>query len=248
MLNRLDDYPIHQTPEPVAHPATSDRNVYDRTWFNGYTADGAYYFGIGMAIYPHRGVLDCAFSVVEQGGRQHCFYGSRRAPLERTDMRVGPFRLEILEPLRRTRVVLDDNESGVSCDLTFSARTSAIQENRQTRYQGNRAVYDVTRFDQFGRWSGTLQHPDGCISVDDATCHGTKDRSWGVRRVGEAETGGAPQTSGSSFWEPTSAWRQRGIVFVITRAPVWLHLPKSISSRSSATSARSRSNRSCASR
>jgi hypothetical protein len=89
VLNKLDDYPIHQTPEPIAHAATSDRNVYDRTWFNGYSGDGAYYFGIGMAIYPHRGILDCAFSVVERDGRQHCFYGSRRAPLERTDMQVG---------------------------------------------------------------------------------------------------------------------------------------------------------------
>ena len=70
MLNKLDDYPIHQTPEPIAHAATSDRNVYDRTWFNGYSGDGSYYFGIGMAIYPHRGILDCAFSVV----------AARRAP------------------------------------------------------------------------------------------------------------------------------------------------------------------------
>ena len=30
MLTKGDDYPIHQTPEPVAHPASSDRNVYDR--------------------------------------------------------------------------------------------------------------------------------------------------------------------------------------------------------------------------
>ena len=67
MLNKLDDFPIHQTPEPIAHPATSDRNVYDRTWFNGYAADGSDYFGIGMAIYPHRGILDCAFSVVRAG-------------------------------------------------------------------------------------------------------------------------------------------------------------------------------------
>lgn len=50
MLNKLDDYPVHQTSEPLAHPATSDRNVYDRTWFNGYAADGSYYFGIGMAM------------------------------------------------------------------------------------------------------------------------------------------------------------------------------------------------------
>src|SRR2546425_1194423 len=39
MLTKFDDYAIHQTPEPIAHPASSDRNVYDRYWFNGY-ADG----------------------------------------------------------------------------------------------------------------------------------------------------------------------------------------------------------------
>ena len=100
MLNKLDDYPIHQTPEPIAYSATSDRNVYDRTWFNGYSPDGSYYFGIGMSIYPHRGVMDCAFSVVQPDMRQHCFYGSRRAPLERTDMQVGPFRIEVVEPMR----------------------------------------------------------------------------------------------------------------------------------------------------
>lgn len=204
MLNKLDDYPIHQTPEPVAHPATSDRNVYDRTWFNGYAKDGSYYFGIGMAIYPHRGILDCAFSVVEQGGRQHCFYGSRRAPVERTEMSVGPFRIEILEPMKRVRVVLDDNKSGVSCDLTFSARTASIQEGRQTLWSGARRVMDATRFDQFGRWSGHVRHPDGEIKVNDDMCFGTKDRSWGVRRVGEPETGGAPGLPGGIFflWAP----------------------------------------------
>src|SRR5262245_16660487 len=44
MLSRFDDYPIHQTAEPIAHPASSDRNVYDRYWFNGYASDGEYYF------------------------------------------------------------------------------------------------------------------------------------------------------------------------------------------------------------
>ena len=32
MLSKFDDYPIHQSAEPVAHPTTSDRNVYDRYW------------------------------------------------------------------------------------------------------------------------------------------------------------------------------------------------------------------------
>ena len=171
MLNKLDDFPIHQTPEPIAHPATSDRNVYDRTWFNGYANDGSYYFGVGMAIYPHRGILDCAFSVVRPDGRQHCFYGSRRAPTERTEMQVGPFRIEVLEPMKRARVVLEDNDSGISCDLTFSARTAAIQEARQTLWTGVRRGMDATRFDQFGRWSGCVRDPDGEIKVDEAVCH-----------------------------------------------------------------------------
>ena len=192
MLNKLDDYPVHQTPEPLAHPATSDRNVYDRTWYNGYAPDGSYYFGLGMAVYPHRGVMDCAFSVVQPNQRQHCFYGSRRAPAERTEMTLGPFRMEVIEPMRGARLILDDNESGITCDLTFSARTAAIQECRQILTRGTRRIMDATRFDQFGRWHGEIHHPDGSIKVDREVCHGTKDRSWGVRGVGERDTGGAP--------------------------------------------------------
>ena len=64
MLSRFDDYPIHQTPEPIAHVATSDRNAYDRYWFNGYAEDGEFYFGVAMAIYPNLRILDGAFSIV----------------------------------------------------------------------------------------------------------------------------------------------------------------------------------------
>lgn len=205
MLNRLDDYPIHQTPEPIAHPASSDPNVYDRTWFNGYSVDHHRYFGLGIAVYPHRNILDCAFSTVEAGGRQHCFYGSRRAPQERTDTTVGPFRYEVVEPLRRARVILDDNDSGVACDLTFSTRTAAIEEAHQRLRRNDRVVMDATRFAQFGRWSGTVATPDGEFTVDEDTWHGTKDRSWGIRGVGERVHFGAPSTEMPSaffLWAP----------------------------------------------
>ena len=76
MLTKFDDYPIHQTPEPVAHPASSDRNVYDRYWFNGYTDDGEFYFAVGMGLYPNRGIIDCGFSIVRDG-EQHAFHASQ---------------------------------------------------------------------------------------------------------------------------------------------------------------------------
>jgi hypothetical protein len=204
MLNKFDEYPIHQTPEPIAHVGTTDRNAYDRTWFNGYAEDGSYYFGFGMAVYPHRGIIDGAFSVVRRDGRQHCFFASARASNERTDMRIGPYRMEIVEPMRKTRVIIDDNETGLACDLTFSARTAPIEEARQILWQGAKRTMDSTRFDLFGRWDGVIRDPDGEIKVDGAVVRGTKDRSWGVRRVGEPETGGAPvMPAGICFvWAP----------------------------------------------
>ena len=33
-LSPLDDYPVHQIPEVMRHVGTSDRNFYDRYYFN----------------------------------------------------------------------------------------------------------------------------------------------------------------------------------------------------------------------
>jgi hypothetical protein len=191
MLSRFDDYPIHQTPEPIAHPASTDRNVYDRYWFNGYKADGEVYFGIALGVYPNRQVMDCALSVV-QDGAQHCFHASRRLSAERTEMTIGPFKLEIIEPMRVVRVTLGPNDAGIEADLTFSARTVAVEEGRQVLRREGLVFMDVTRFTQFGRWSGSLRCKGRDIALDPATTYATRDRSWGVRPVGEPATGGAP--------------------------------------------------------
>lgn len=202
MLNRLDEFFVHQTPEPLAYPATSDPDFYERLWFNGYDADASAYFGAAMAVCPHRKVLDCAFSMVTRGGRQFAFFGSRLAPQERTDLAVGPFRVEVEEPLRRVRVILDENSTGLACDLTFTAHTAPITESRQVLWSDARRVMDVTRFDQFGFWNGTVRSPESEHRVD--SWYGTKDRSWGVRGVGEQVTTGFPKGSRRIFfmWAP----------------------------------------------
>lgn len=193
MLSRFDDYPIHQTPEPVAQVATSDRNAYDRYWFNGYSDDGEFYFGVGMAIYPNLRILDCGFSIV-RGGEQHAFHASRRAPKDPTETQVGPFRIEIVEPMKRLRVVIDDNDTGIAVDLEFSARTACIEEGRQTLRRDGKAMMDSTRFTQMGRWQGEIRYAGKTLKVDSARVYGTKDRSWGIRPVGAADPGGAPPT------------------------------------------------------
>lgn len=191
MLSKLDDYPVHQTAEPLFHTATSDRFTYDRYWYNGHARDGSFYFGVALCRYPNLGVQDCSLSLAIDG-RQYAFHGSRRAPHEPTETVVGPFSLEILEPMGRHRVHLAPNETGIECDLVFTPRTACIEEGRQTLRNERHIVMDATRLDQFGFWQGWIRYEGQELTVDGSSTFGLKDRSWGVRPVGDAYSGGAP--------------------------------------------------------
>jgi len=67
-LSKGDDYPIHQTPEPVAYAGT-DRNFYDRYFFNGYSTQpgNTSFFAAAFGVYPHLNIADAAFVVVRNG-------------------------------------------------------------------------------------------------------------------------------------------------------------------------------------
>jgi len=182
MLTPFDDYPIHQTSLPIAHPASGSADHYDRFFFNGYRED--LYFGVAMATYPNRGIIDAAFSVVRDGVQRSVF-ASGRLPLDRTETRIGPISIGILEPLGRTRVRVDAGDLGLDADLTFTPRTAALEEPRQTIHDGPKLVMDYTRLTQWGGWDGTIDNAGAKITLDRQSARGTKDRSWGVRPVGQ---------------------------------------------------------------
>ena len=206
MLTPFDEYAIHQTPLPVAHPVSGDPNHYDRYFFNGYDRDGGFFFGVAMALYPNRRIIDAAFSVVRDG-RQRSVFASMPMPLDPGATRVGPIAVEIVEPLRVNRVVVDDNESGIAADLTYTARSVAVEEPRQTAMAGRTVMMDATRITQLGTWAGTIDVGRDRIDVDLSHTFGTKDRSWGVRPVGEPTPGAPPDTGASPpglcfLWTP----------------------------------------------
>jgi hypothetical protein len=190
MLSRFDDYPIHQTPEPLAHRASSDPNAYDRYWWNGVDRDGRFYFGAALGSYPHQQVMDAHFSILLDG-EQHAIHASRLAPREPSETQVGPIRLEILEPMRRLRLTIARNETGIEAELTFAARAPALEEARARMKFGatTRNLVDMTRFTQFGTWSGWVRAGGVETKLDPARTYATRDRSWGVRPVGSAAPG-----------------------------------------------------------
>lgn len=201
MITSFDDFCIHQTVEPINQPASSDRNFYDRYWMNGFDIGGSFMFEMGLAAYPNRRVMDGHFAVLIDGV-QHMFHGSRRAPKDRADLSVGPMRLEILQPLRSFRVILAPNETGIECDLTFTARTAPEEEPRSTLYDDGRLMMSTTRFTQLGCWQGVVKVNGRRIEVNQKTTLGARDKSWGIRPVGEPE-GGAPSTE---LREPRVYW------------------------------------------
>ncbi len=183
-----DDYPIHQSADWIAHVATSDRNFYDRYYFNALDTGGQFMCVMGLGQYPNLGTTD-AFITVRTGEEQHVVRASK--PLvDRADISVGPLRIEVIEPLKKLRVVCEPTDHAVAADLTWEGFGPAIPEPNQFIRNGNRVTFDTQRLAQMGSWSGTLEVAGREMTVDPSTTWGSRDRSWGVRPVGEKEPEG----------------------------------------------------------
>jgi hypothetical protein len=200
VLTTFDDFPIHPGSQPIAYTSTSDPNHYDRYFFNGYQRDGSLYFALAMGLYPNRHVCDAAFSVM-RNGEQVNVYASRRAPADRRDATVvGPISVEVREGLRILRVTVDAPEHGLRADVTFENRTAAIEEPHFFRRSGQRVVMDYTRLTQFGTWTGWIEVDGERTECRPDETWGSRDRSWGIRPVGERYGYGAPTGEPQFYW------------------------------------------------
>ena len=184
-LSKWDDFPLHQTAEFIANVATSDRNFYDRYYFNCLDVDNEFFAIFGLGQYPNLGTTD-AFVDVRSGSKQQIVRMSQPL-IERSDISVGPLSIEVVEPLHKLRVRLESGEYPVSMDLTFTGHIQAIEEPRQYLRSKGRVVFDTQRLAQTGNWTGTIT-VDG--KTFDVTGVGSRDRSWGIRPVGEPEPPG----------------------------------------------------------
>jgi len=198
----LDEFPVHQVPLSIRHMATSDRNCYDRCYFNAHDRTGDVFFVTGLGVYPNLGVID-AYATIARGTRQCTLRLSDALGDDRSIQEVGPYRIEVIEPLERVRVVCDAQEHGICFDMSWTGSYPAVEEPRHVMRQGGRVILDAARFAQVGTWSGTMQLDGDELSVTADRWVGTRDRSWGIRPVGEAEPPGrqaAEPAEGFGFW------------------------------------------------
>ena len=200
MLSPLDDFPVHQIADTMAHVGTSDRNFYDRYYFNGFAKAGETMFVFGHGQYPNLGVTD-AFVLVHHRGQHRVVRASRELRGNRHDLAVGPLRVEVLEPLHRLRVVCEPNEHGVAIDATWTGAHPPVEEPRHYIREHGRVIFDTCRLAQTGGWEGTITVGDETIELRPEDWWGTRDRSWGIRPVGDSEPQGIRAgTPFSWFW------------------------------------------------
>jgi hypothetical protein len=204
MLTAADDYLIHQTPQTMDTVFTSDKNFYDRYFFNGYSRDGSAFFAVAMGVYPNLGVIDAAISTVVDG-KQRVVRASRRLGEDRMNTSVGPISIEVVKPMRTLRVRVAKNKWGISGDLRFEARGLPMEEPHFFRRAGSLVAMDYTRMTQHGSWSGKLNLDGQEFSLTNDNWWGTRDHSWGIRGVGGGDRRGAPVAVQPQFywnWAP----------------------------------------------
>ena len=121
---------------------------------------------------------------------------------DRMTQAVGPIRIEVVKPLQTLRLVCEDTGLGLSCDLTFEGAMPATDEPRHVTRIGRQTLLNAQRFIQTGTWSGVIRAEGEEIWVDEGWV-GARDRSWGIRPVGEGlprDAPTAPVNRGEGHW------------------------------------------------
>ncbi|HYE38758.1 MAG TPA: hypothetical protein VEB23_02425 [Ramlibacter sp.] len=207
-LSALDDLFVHQIPEPVRHVGTSDRNFYDRHYFNVHACRADFFIILGLGQYPNLGTQD-GFVSLREGHRQTTLRTSRVLG-DRGDMACGPLRVEVLEGLKRLRIVIEPNESGIEADLVFNGTHEPKLEPRQVQRRNGRVIHDVMRYCQTSDYTGWVKTPTRTCHAEEVPLKGYRDRSWGVRAIGRPEPADAQPGAGAaaSGLFGTTDWRR----------------------------------------
>ena len=202
-LNDFDDFPFHQTAAPLDVPATSDPHFNDGYYFAFYRP-GLHVF-CGLRLHPNSNVMD-GYAGVVAAGEQRDVRFSRALRPRTNELAVGPFRLDIVEPMSAQRIRLDDPELGLAFDVTLRASAPAFFEARHRQMRHGRLLNDVLRYTQVARAGGELVVDGGREAVDG--WYACRDHSWGIRSTmgPHAPLGGieevAPDPRALRLWIP----------------------------------------------
>lgn len=181
-----DERFTHQIPRPfdaVHHP---DGSWSDRCYFFVHAPDGSLLVTSGYGNNPNQGTANAYGKVALADGRHWDFGSGRRVTgADREELRAGPMRWTCLEPMKRWRVELAQNESGVAWDMEYRPRAPMWELLPMHVVVDGRVLVDMYHMKQSGIWTGWIEIDGERTSVDGYP--GGRDRTFGVRVADELD-------------------------------------------------------------
>ncbi|MBM3132609.1 MAG: hypothetical protein FJZ95_06200 [Chloroflexi bacterium] len=192
MITKYDEMFCHQVVSTFDRPGASAREWTERAWLQIHDLDGTAHLATGFGYYPNRNIMDAFVCLTVRDRIQYIVRASRELRPDIDVFRVGPFSYECVEPLKKVRFKLDENEYGLSYDILLEGVSPLIEEEpEQTQISRGRLREDIKRMVQSGRPTGWIKTKEETLKLNHAKWVGERDRSWGIRVAGAdfVETG-----------------------------------------------------------
>lgn len=177
-LTPYDEFPVHQAPHPFSYIPSTDYSWDDGHYVGVFNPDEGVFLATGMRVNPNTDMAG-GYALLNVRGRQVTVRFNR---CWRRDfsMCVGPFRIEVIEPMRKLRIVLADNASGMSFGVVWEGTAPAFCEKHHVALRRGRRTTDQTRYSQPGRAAGVITLGRERWNVTPDSWGGARDHSWGL--------------------------------------------------------------------
>lgn len=184
MISKYDEFLCHQVVSTFDSVVTSAREWTERVWVSVHDTSGQCHFVAGFGIYPNRNVMDAYALFAVEGKTQYNVRASRALHPKTDELKVGPFSYEIIEPLKKLRLKMEENEHGLSYEIDFDASMQVHEEDTQYSKSKGRTIEEIKRYVQVGRPSGWIKVEGKTYQIDKDSWRAERDHSWGVRHGG----------------------------------------------------------------
>ena len=179
MLIGLDEFPFHQIAESFAGAATGDPSWNDGHYFGVTDHAGNVSLTASLRLYPNNDVID-GFVCLRHRDWQHNIRVSRRLRPRIDVLQVGPLGIEVIEPMKRMRLVLEPNDLGITLDLLCTSSTVPVRSPVETTRVDGRLVSDRTTYEVTGTCSGIVEVDGERYELSDDSASFFRNHSWGM--------------------------------------------------------------------
>lgn len=181
-----DERFTHQLPRPFDEMHHPDGSWSDRCYFFVHAHDGSLLVTSGYGNNPNQGRSNGYGKVALGDGRHWDLTGGRTITAsDQDELACGPMRWTCLEPLKRWRIELGPNGSGIEWDMEYVPRAPMWELLPMHVEVDGRTLVDMYHMKQSGIFNGWVQIDGERVSLDGF--HGGRDRTFGVRVADELD-------------------------------------------------------------